>query len=276
MTPSRRLDRARRHGEQHGERERQHLPARAEQQARRERERDGRADHRALRADERDERRSPRRTSRECCRSSRARTGGPTPRRRSRPTAAQPDRERAHDAEQRHRDGEERERREERADGRAERRRVQLLHRRVENRPRDERDQCDRRGGDEHDPPEQRALRPPVCELAAEPVADRQVHEDQPDHVRPDDRRAAEERREQPRGADLHGKRRGARDEDDRAEAQRSDLAVARVGEAVHRVREQAGGREAEQPRPVALLRELLQCSVEADRLVRVVLDRSA
>ena len=37
-----------------------------------------------------------------------------------------------------------------------------------------------------------------VGDPATEPVADRQIHEDQPDHVRPDHGRAAEERCEEP------------------------------------------------------------------------------
>src|SRR5438067_1577890 len=70
----------------------------------------------------------------------------------------------------------------------------------------------------------------PVCDPPAEPVAHREVDENQPDHVGPDDRRIAEEGREEARGADLDRERGGARDEDDRAEAHRRVYARVAAG----------------------------------------------
>ena len=68
----------------------------------------------------------------------------------------------------------------------------------------------------------------PVGHPAAEPVAEREVGEDQPDDVRPDDRRRAEVGREQPRRADLGRQRAGAGEEDDDPEAHSSSVAQRR------------------------------------------------
>src|SRR4051812_38234248 len=53
-----------------------------------------------------------------------------------------------------------------------------------------------------------------------------------------------------------------------------ADVAVARVDEAVGPVRDQSGGSQPEQVRPVARVGELLQRTVEADGLLRVVVQR--
>jgi hypothetical protein len=57
-----------------------------------------------------------------------------------------------------------------------------------------------------------------VREPAAEPVADREGHEDDRDRVRPDDRRGAEERGHEAGGGDLGAERRHADDEDEQAQ----------------------------------------------------------
>src|SRR5581483_751461 len=51
------------------------------------------------------------------------------------------------------------------------------------------------------------------------------------------------------------------------------DVAVPRVDQAVERVRDEAGGGDAEQQRAVRVVREPLQRAVEPDGLLRVVLD---
>ena len=93
----------------------------------------------------------------------------------------------------------------------------------LEDRPRDERRQGDGTGGDEDHPAEEPRLRPPVGNLAAEPVADGEIEQDQPDDVRPHDRRAPEVGREQPRGGDLGGERGRPGRENDDAEARPAD-----------------------------------------------------
>ena len=87
---------------------------------------------------------------------------------------------------------------EERADHGARGGVVEIPDRRVEKRPGDER--CDRHPDRrrENDQAEQARLRPPVGEASAEPVAEGERGEHDPDQVRPDDRRRAEVGREQP------------------------------------------------------------------------------
>ena len=70
----------------------------------------------------------------------------------------------------------------------------------------------------------------PVGHLPAQPVAEREVDEDQPDDVRPDDRRAPEVGREQPRGGDLGRERPCARREDDQPSVRGRQRRVRRRG----------------------------------------------
>ena len=115
----------------------------------------------------------------------------------------EPDRERRDHPEQDDGGREQEQDGEEGADHGARGRVVEAAHRRVEERPGDEGRQghpC-RRG--EHDQAKQAWLRPPIGELAAEEVAERERGEDDPDQVRPDDRRGAEVRGQQPGGGDL-------------------------------------------------------------------------
>ena len=86
----------------------------------------------------------------------------------------------------------------------------------------------DRARRDEHDPAEEPRLGPAVGHLPAQPVPDREIQEDEPDDVRPDDRRAAEVGREQPRGRDLGGEGGGAGREDDDPSRARPTEAPAR------------------------------------------------
>ena len=77
---------------------------------------------------------------------------------------------------------------------------------------------ADRERGDQHERAEALPVRMAVGEPAAEPVADRQRDEHDADHVRPHDRRGAEERRHQPGGRDLGAERRRPDDEHEQPE----------------------------------------------------------
>src|SRR4051794_34462573 len=59
-----------------------------------------------------------------------------------------------------------------------------------------------------------------------------------------------------------------------RADPSGGDVAVARVEEAVRGVADESGRGEPEEPGAVARARELLQRAVEADRVLRVVVER--
>src|SRR3954453_15263204 len=72
---------------------------------------------------------------------------------------------------------------------------------------------------------------------------------------------------ESPRGASGDGSARVKRS------SLRRNVSVTRVHEAVDPVRDETGRGQPQQERPVARVRELLQRAVEADRLLRVVLD---
>ena len=192
---TRALHRAGRDEQERADGDRDGEPPPAQQEHCGEREERSRPDHRAARAHERDE--DERREERP----------EDAPDRRERVEASrdaarlghvpecEPDRERRDRTEQRHRHGEHRERREEGARDDPDGHRGEPVQREVERRARDERDRSDRHRRDEDDPPEQLGPRPGVGHAPADPVADRQVEQDQPDHVRPDDGRAAEVRR---------------------------------------------------------------------------------
>ena len=96
------------------------------------------------------------------------------------------------------------------------------LHGEVEEGPRDEGDrgdQCGARPG--RSPPADRRW-VAVGEPAAEPVAERQRDQDQPDDVGPDHRRGAVVGRQQARGADLGGHRADAGEEDEGGQGARA------------------------------------------------------
>ena len=88
----------------------------------------------------------------------------------------------------------------------------------IQHRPGDERRQRDEYGGDPDDEPQDARLRAAVGELPAQPVAEREVDQDQADDVRPDDRGRAEVGREQTRRRDLGREGGGAGDEHDDGE----------------------------------------------------------
>ena len=214
----RRLDRLCGDEEERGHPDGEDLPAAAEHERGREDEQGRGAEHRPLRSDERDgdERRdegaddAPERGEGVEASGDRARLGDVV--------EGEANGERRDGAQERHRHREQKECGEEGADDGADADRVETLHGEVEDRPRYEREHRDDERGHEHDPPEQAGLGPAVGHLASDPVADREVDEDQPDDVGPDDRRAAEVGREEPRGGDLGRQGSRARGEDDDSE----------------------------------------------------------
>ena len=107
---------------------------------------------------------------------------------------------------------------EQRADEGARRDRVQRVDGEAEERVGDERHGREQHPGQQHDPVQPLARRVAVGEPAAVPVADRQRDEHDADRVRPDDRRRAEVRRQQPRRGDLRAEDAEPDHEDDQAQ----------------------------------------------------------
>ena len=130
----------------------------------------------------------------------------------------EPDRPRRAGPEQHHRDGDQDQDPEQRAEEGAGVDLVEGVDREVEERAGDERDGGEQHRGADDDRAEAAHVGPPVGEPAAEPVADRERDEDDGDRVRPDDRRGAEERRQQPRCGDLGAEARHADDEHEQVE----------------------------------------------------------
>jgi hypothetical protein len=122
--------------------------------------------------------------------------------------------ERRDHAEQDHGRREQQKHREERPDRRPGRDPVEPLDRDVEERARRKRHDRDQDACPEHDATEKALAWVAVRDPAAQPVSERETREDEPDHVRPHDRRAPVIGREQPGSGDLGGERTGARAED--------------------------------------------------------------
>ena len=115
----------------------------------------------------------------------------------------QADRPRRHRAEHQHGNRDEREHAEQRAGEAADRDVVERVDRQRQQRLGDDRHDGEQHRRGEHEHAEAVHVGVPVGEPPAEPVADRERDEHDRDRVRPDDRRVAEERRDQPRGRDL-------------------------------------------------------------------------
>ncbi len=138
----------------------------------------------------------------------------------------QPDRPGRHRAEQQHRDRHQHEHADERPEEGARRDLVERVDRDVEHRVGDERD--DRQEPRRRQREQAQAAHGGVAvgQPAAEPVADRERHEDDPDRVRPDDRRSAEIRGEQAYSGNLGAERARPHHEDE--EGQRRHCAAER------------------------------------------------
>ena len=131
----------------------------------------------------------------------------------------EPDRERRDHPEQDDRRGAQEEDGEEAPDDGARGRRVEPVDREVEERLRGERDRRRRtRAAASTIKPRSRGSGRRSATPPAEPVAERERAEDDPDEVRPDDRGRAEVRREQPRRGDLGRERADTGAEDQRSE----------------------------------------------------------
>jgi len=95
---------------------------------------------------------------------------------------------------------------------------VQPLYGEIEERLRYERNRGNANRGGEDDGAEKGRKRSPVGDAAAEPVAERERRQHDPDQVGPDDGGRAEVRREQTGGADLGRQRAGTGEEDENAQ----------------------------------------------------------
>ena len=216
------LDRSRRHDEQRREQARHDEEARAEEEARRRGEQRRDDEKRALRPYRGNQHERGQEDAEE-------RTGGRQRVETARDRACrrdrrdgEADRERRDHAEQDDSRRAEEEHGEEAPDDRARRRGVEAVDREVEERLGCEGNHGDAERRGEHDEAEEPRLRPPVREASAEPVAESERPEDDPDQVRPHDRRRAEVRREEPRRGDLRRERADPGTEDERAEREAS------------------------------------------------------
>ena len=139
------------------------------------------------------------------------------------PLQPEPDREGRHHPEQDDRRSEQDQHAEERADRRTGGHLVEPFDREVEEGPGDERDHGDEHRRRDHQPAEDARVRPAVGEPPAQPVAERERGQDEADHVRPDDRRVAEVRSQQPRSGDFGRERSDPGHEDERGQTAERD-----------------------------------------------------
>ena len=194
----RRLHGARRHEHEDAQRHRHDQRPPAEQQrARRGQDRGG-DEQGPLRADQRDQDQRGDKRADERARGGERVEAPRGPARLADVVEREPDRERRDRTEQDDRGREEQEHGEERADDRAVGRAVETLDGEIEEGPGGERDEGHDQPCRDDERPEQAGLRPPVGEPPAQPVPDRERGEHEPDQVRPDDRRRAEVRGQQP------------------------------------------------------------------------------
>ena len=135
----------------------------------------------------------------------------------------QPDRPGRHRAEQQHRHGHQHQNGQQGPDERAGRDLVERLDRHVEQRVRGERHQREQPGRQQAEQAEPAHVRVAVREAPAQPVADRERHQHDPDGVGPHDRGGAEVRSEQPDRGDLGAQRSRSDHEDEQRQGRHSD-----------------------------------------------------
>ncbi len=140
----------------------------------------------------------------------------------------EPDGVRRDRAEQHDRHRHQHEHAEQRADERAGGDRVERLHAEVEQRVGRERHQREQSGGGEGQQAETAHVRVAVGQPPAEPVADRQRDEHDPDRVRPHDRGGAEVGGEQPHRRDLRAERARPHHEDEQRQRRHLGRRLAR------------------------------------------------